>query len=169
MRPDLNVVNFRGNVETRLGKLADGKVDATVLATCGLDRLQKEIAAKNIIPLETMLPAAGQGALAIQIRAKDSISNNLVRKINDEESESCVATERAFLRELGASCKTPVAAYCKREGDVLNLRTIIFDFDGSEIFATENSGKINDGENLALKAAEETKLQAAKLLAKICY
>lgn len=168
IRPDLNVVNFRGNVDTRLGKLADGKVDATILATCGLSRLQKEIAPQNIIALETMLPASGQGSLAIQIREDDAAAHDFVRQINDEGSEICVAAERAFLRELGASCKTPVAAYCQLENGALNLRTIIFDFDGSEIFATHNSGSRHEGEALALKAAQETKLQAAKLLAKIC-
>lgn len=166
IRPDLKIINFRGNVDTRLNKLIGGEVDATILATCGLGRLQKEVATKNIIPLETMLSAAGQGSLAIQIRENDSAAAELVKKINDVESETCIATERTFLRELGASCKTPVAAYCKHEGDVLNLRTIIFDFDGSEIFATNNSGA--NGESLAFKAAEQTKAQAKLLLAKIC-
>jgi hydroxymethylbilane synthase len=168
LRPDLKIINFRGNVDTRLGKLADGEVDATILASCGLGRLQKEVVTQNIIPLETMLSAGGQGSLAIQIRENDLVSAELVRKINDEESEICVATERAFLRELGASCKTPVSVYCKLEGGILNLRTIIFDFDGGEIFATENSDDAANGERLALKAAHETKMKAGALLAKIC-
>jgi len=168
IRPDLNIINFRGNVDTRLGRLADGKVDATILATCGLTRLQKEINPQNIISLETMLSAAGQGSLAIQIRAEDVEALNLVRKINDEKSEICLAAERAFLRELGASCKTPVATYCSLENDILNLRTIIFDFDGSNFFSTQNYGAASDAERLALLAAQETKLKATKLLAKIC-
>lgn len=167
-RPDLNIINFRGNVDTRLCKLAQGDVDATILATCGLERMQKDIEAQNIISLEDMLPAAGQGSLAIQIRKNDATSLELVRQINDEKSEVCVTTERAFLRELGASCKTPVAVYCWLDGDILNLQTIIFDFDGSEIFATKNSGDVVSGESLALKAAQDTKEQAAALLAKIC-
>lgn len=168
LRPDLNIINFRGNVDTRLNKLAAGKVDATILATCGLDRLQKNITSQNIIPLETMLPAAGQGSLAIQLRSNDKNSFDLIHHINDEKSEICIATERAFLRELGASCKTPVSVYCEIKNDMITLRTIIFDFDGSEIFATENSDKANKGEEIALKAAQQTKEKAAKLLAKIC-
>lgn len=168
IRPDLNVVNFRGNVDTRLGKLAAGDVDATILAACGLERMHKDVVLQNIIPLETMLPAAGQGALAIQIRSNDVAAAQFANKINDKESEICVATERAFLQELGASCKTPVSAYCKRDGDILNLQTIIFDFDGKEIFATQSSDDVANGQSLALKAANKTKTEAATLLKKIC-
>lgn len=168
LRPDLKIVNFRGNVDTRLNKLAQGDVDATILATCGLERMQKDVAAKNIISLENMLPAAGQGSLAIQIRKNDLASMQLAQQINDKKTEICIAAERTFLRELGASCKTPVAAYCWLDGDIINLQTIIFDFDGSEIFATKNLDDAKNAESLALKAAQDTKQQAAKLLAKIC-
>ncbi len=183
LRPDLKIINFRGNVDTRLGKLAEGQVDATILALCGLNRLEKKIIAENIIPLETMLPAAGQGCLAIQVRqimpskkadspttaslASDEEILKITRQINDAATESCANTERSFLRELGASCKTPVAAYCNKTAQgLLNLRTIIFDFDGSEIFASNFLG--DDGKALAMLAANEVKAKAAKLLAKIC-
>jgi len=171
IRPDLKIINFRGNVDTRLAKLEAQEVDATILATCGLNRLQKNIIEKNIIPLETMLPAAGQGCLAIQIRADDQQNCALVAKINDIISEICVNTERLFLRQLRASCKSPVAAYCKlNSAGELIFRTIIFDFDGSEIFATEQKTKLSDNASteLAELAAKKTKIDAEKLLAKIC-
>ncbi len=168
IRPDLQIVNFRGNVETRLDKLAQNKVDATILALCGLERLQKNIDKKNIIPCEVMLPAAGQGALAIQISKNKPEIYDLVRKINDEESEARVVCERIFLRELEASCKTPISAHCKIENGELNLRTTIFDFDGKDFFSTQNSAPLKEFEALAIKAADETKNKAGKLLAKIC-
>lgn len=168
IRPDLNVVNFRGNVDTRLNKLEDGKVDATILALCGLDRLHKEINEENIIPLDVMLPAAGQGCLAIQVRKDDAALLDLAAKINDAQTQICVETERKFLRELGASCKTPVSAYCEIAENQLRLRTIIFDFDGKESFATDNYGALNESEKLAIDAAQDTKDKALNLLTKIC-
>jgi len=166
LRPDLNIVNFRGNVDTRLSKLEDGKVDATILALCGLSRLEKNIDEKNILSLETMLPAAGQGSLAIQIRHDDKETKKIVDTINDKETQICVEIERKFLQELGASCKTPVAAYCTIENDKLRLRTTIFDFDGKEIFSTDDAQ--NEGGELAILAAQQVKKNAQKLLEKIC-
>lgn len=172
LRPDLKIVNFRGNVDTRLAKVDEGKVDATILALCGLERLQKNITAEKIIGLNVMLPSAGQGCLAIQLRQDDPDLLALAAKLNDEQTQICVEVERKFLRELGASCKTPVSAYCEMENGELNFRTIIFDFDGTKSFATNNSlkieGKEKDGSQLAALAAKQTKEQAPELLAKIC-
>ncbi len=169
LRPDLKIVNFRGNVDTRLNKLEKNEVDGTILATCGLMRLNKKIDEKNIISTNTMLPAAGQGCLAIQLLNENKEVYNLIRKINDEKSEICVKTEREFLRAIGASCKTPIAAYCSfLNDDELELKTIIFDFDGSEIFATNFTFKIANASKMALEAANKTKNEAGELLAKIC-
>lgn len=179
MRPDLQIVNFRGNVDTRLDKLSQGSVDATILAACGLERLQKNLEQQNIISVEDMLPSAGQGALAIQTRKNDDLFLQIVQKINDEESEICILCEREFLRLLNASCKTPISAYCKIESGnnnrTLNFCTTIFDFDGKDSFSTSNIAEIINGNsakdtaiNLAQKAAKETKEKAAKLLMKIC-
>lgn len=172
LRPDLNIVNFRGNVDTRLAKVEDEKVDATILALCGLERLQKNITQENIIPLDVMLPSAGQGCLAIQLRQDDENLLAMATKLNDEQTQICVEVERKFLRELGASCKTPVSAYCEMKNDELNFRTIIFDFDGTKSFATDNSIKLankeKDSADLATLAAKQTKEQAQDLLAKIC-
>ncbi len=170
LRPDLKIINFRGNVDTRLSKLEDGKVDATILALCGLSRLEKNIDEKNILSLETMLPAAGQGSLALQIRRDDEEITKLIAKINDYETQICVEIERKFLQELGASCKTPVAAYCAIEdGGKLHFRTTIFDFDGREIFATDDwLGDVKKGQELAVGAAAQVKEKAQKLLDKIC-
>jgi len=171
MRPDLQISTFRGNVDTRLEKISNGKADATILAACGLERLQKSLQQKNIISVEEMLPSAGQGALAIQTRKNDAVFFNLAQKINHAQSEICILCEREFLRLLGASCKTPISAYCSIENGKLTFRSTIFDFDGKDFFSTNNSSETINKDSvisLAKKAAGETKEKAAKLLAEIC-
>jgi hydroxymethylbilane synthase len=170
MRPDLEVVNFRGNVDTRLKKIENGEVDAAILALCGLERMGKEHFAKQIIEKDAMLPAGGQGALAIQIRKSDKETAEILAKINDSKSQIEIKTERAFLRELEASCATPVAVHACELNGKLYLTTIIFDYDGSEVFETTSEGNfdLESGLKLGLEAARKTKAEAAKLLKKIC-
>jgi hydroxymethylbilane synthase len=176
LRPDLKIVNFRGNVNTRLNKIENDEVDATILAVCGLERLSRDEVVcpkgykiKNVIEKEVMLPAGGQGALAIQIRKADSEIAQLLAKINHLETQIAVKCERSFLCELGGSCSTPVAIHAEVENDALKLKTIIFSYDGAEIFETNSSGKINieDAIALGVKAAQKTKVEAADLLQKI--
>lgn len=169
LRPDLKIVNFRGNVDTRLNKIGKDEVDASILAICGLQRLEKKVA-KEIIATEMMLPAGGQGSLAIQARKNDDGTLKIVSQINDQKTQICLESERSFLRELGASCATPVAVYAYHENDLLNLKTMILDYDGSEIFETFATAefKLEDGIRLAKTAALKTKTDAKKLLHKIC-
>lgn len=169
-RPDLKIVNFRGNVDTRLNKIENEEVAATILAMCGLERISKEHKIKKIIEKDEMLPSGGQGSLAVQVRKNDEKISQLLKKINHEETQICVKAERAFLRELGASCATPVAAHATIEGEKLNLKTLILDYDGSEIFETNFSGKadLEEGIKLGIDAAKKTKKEAAKLLERIC-
>ncbi len=175
-RPDLKIVNFRGNVDTRLRKISENEVDATILAACGLERLGKKQSCPQgygeikTIEKNEMLPAGGQGALAIQIRKNEKEISALLQKINHLETQICVKTERAFLRELGASCSTPVAVHAEIKNDQLHLKTLILDYDGSEIFETKSSGKIDleSGIKLGIDAANKTKKEAAALLKKIC-
>lgn len=182
MRPDLKIVNFRGNVDTRLRKIDGDEVDATILAICGLERLGKDhlagsktscpkgYSAKKTIEKNEMLPAGGQGALTIQARKKDSEIIKILEKINDKNTQIAVKCERAFLRELGASCSTPVGVHAEIEKEKLILKTIILDYDGSEVFETKSSGKVEIEEaiKLGVAAAMKTKKEAAKLLEKIC-
>lgn len=117
LRPDLKVEPFRGNVDTRLRKLADGQVDATLLAYAGLTRLGLGPAATAILSTEDMLPAVAQGVLAIEIRRNDQPLHQLFRQINDPSTETCVTIERAFLQQLDGSCHTPVAALATLQPD----------------------------------------------------
>lgn len=109
-RPDVTIVPFRGNVDTRLRKLADGQVDATLLAYAGLTRLAITAANHAVLPIDIMLPAVAQGVLALEMRRADTTLYNLLRRINDPATETCVTIERAFLHALDGSCRTPVAA-----------------------------------------------------------
>jgi hydroxymethylbilane synthase len=180
LRPDLKIVNFRGNVDTRLKKVENGEVDATILAVCGLERLGKKTIPQLTCPFgydgdkaiekNLMLPAGGQGALAIQIRKNAPEIYELVRKINNSNSEICLKSERAFLSELGASCSTPVAVHGEIIGEKFVLKTQIFDFDGSQNFSIESSCEANleKAQELGLKAAQKTKDEAENLLKKIC-
>src|SRR5262249_16709947 len=111
LRPDLVVVPFRGNVETRLRKLDAGEVDATLLALAGLKRLGLAAAATAILPLEEFLPAVGQGIIAIETRVADARVRSLIDAIGDAESAAALACERAFLAVLDGSCRTPIAGY----------------------------------------------------------
>lgn len=170
IRPDLKVVNFRGNVDTRLRKIEEGEVDAAILALCGLTRLDKDLAVKQLIEKDVMLPAGGQGSLAIQIRKSDKKNFELLQKINHQQTQIEVKCERAFLRELGASCCTPVGVNAVVDGDSLTLKTLLLDYDGSEIFETKSKGKadLEDALRLGIEAAKKAKNEAAKLLEKIC-
>lgn len=165
-RPDLKVINFRGNVDTRLGKLDENIADATILAVCGLERLGKDKVIKKVFDKKEMLPAGGQGALAVQIRKSSVELKEILQKINDEKTMIEVKSERAFLRELGASCSTPVGVNAEIEDKKLTLKTQLLSFDGREIFETNSSAKadLENGIKLGISAAKEVKKNAAKLL-----
>jgi hydroxymethylbilane synthase len=130
-RGDLDIVPIRGNVDTRLNKLAAGEVDALVLALCGLERLGRAAAATEILTPERMLPAVGQGALAIECRADDSALRQLLAPLNDPESAACVTAERAMLAALDGSCRTPIGGLAAIDGDRLTLDALLLAPDGS--------------------------------------
>jgi hydroxymethylbilane synthase len=159
-RPDLRVVNFRGNVETRLRKLAAGEVDATLLAQAGLKRLGIEPAGAVILAPEVMLPAVGQGAIGIECRADDEGARALLAAINDPASSACLCAERALLAALDGSCHTPIAGYAELAGGRLSLRALIARPDGSESLCAARSGAIAEGEALGRDAGRELKARA---------
>ena len=124
MRPDLKIVPLRGNVETRLKKIEGGEVDATLLAAAGLKRL--DIDAGTAIPTEILLPAPGQAVIAIECRTNDTMTQSVLSSINNQITYDCVMAERAFTRALGATCASPVAAFCVLEdgADMVEGRTV---------------------------------------------
>jgi len=140
-RPDLNIQPIRGNVDTRLRKVQEGQYEATILAAAGLTRLGLETHISQYLPLEVMLPAPGQGALAVQCRADDTAVLELLAPLNDADTRLCVLAERAFLDGLGSGCSLPVGAYAGvHEGDIM-LTGLVGATDGSRVIEVEGYGR----------------------------
>lgn len=136
LRPDLETVLLRGNVQTRLAKLERGEVDATLLASAGLERLGMDDVGVAI-PVETLLPAPAQGAIGIEILAENNGIEALLAAINHAQTWGCVMAERALLSGLAGDCRSPVAALAKMEGGMIRLKAEIYSPDGAEIEAGE--------------------------------
>jgi hydroxymethylbilane synthase len=160
LRPDLQVVPLRGNVETRLRKLESGEVDATLLAVAGLKRLGLLSAATTILEIEEFLPAVGQGAIGIETRAGDEGTRACIDKINDPDTATALAAERAFLAELDGSCRTPIGGHARVNAGVVNFRGIIVKPDGSEAFEVLREGRAEDAAVLGADAGRELKNRA---------
>jgi hydroxymethylbilane synthase len=154
-RPDLKTRPIRGNVETRMRKVMNGDYDATILAAAGVDRLQLETPPAGRLPLEVMLPAPGQGALAVECRANDFQTLKMLGAINDDDARRSTQAERAFLAGLGGGCAAPVAAYAKVEGYCITLTGLVANPDGTDAVRVEASGAepVALGEGLAAEAA----------------
>jgi hydroxymethylbilane synthase len=144
-RPDLNVVEFRGNVQTRLKKLEDKVADCTFLAMAGLRRLDMAHVAKSAIETEEMLPAVAQGAIGIERRINDTNAAEMLAAIHDTQTGQRLAAERAFLAALDGSCETPIAGLAELDGSNMRFRGQVLRPDGSESIGDDVSGTIEDG------------------------
>jgi hydroxymethylbilane synthase len=160
LRPDLVIVPLRGNVETRLRKLEAGDMHATILAAAGLKRLGLLSAATAILEIDEFLPAVGQGAIGIETRAGDDATRALVDKINDADTATALAAERAFLAELDGSCRTPIGGHARVANDAVRFRGIIVRPDGSEAFEVLREGRRVDAAALGADAGRELKRRA---------
>jgi hydroxymethylbilane synthase len=159
-RPDLRVATLRGNVETRLRKLAAGEVDATLLALAGLRRLGIMPDGAVVLAPEAMLPAVGQGAIGVECRADDALTRALLGAVDDPPTSACVRAERALLAALDGSCHTPIAGYAEADGTELRLRALIARPDGSVCLHAERQGPLADGEALGRDAGRELRARA---------
>jgi len=160
LRPDLAIVPLRGNVETRLRKIEAGDADATVLALAGLKRLGLAAAASAIFEIEEFLPAVGQGAIGIETRADDSTTRALVAAIDDADTATALAAERAFLAVLDGTCRTPIAGHARVSGDTVRFRGLIARIDGSETLDVSREGRRADAAALGADAGRELKGRA---------
>lgn len=158
-RPDLNIIEFRGNVQTRLKKLADGVAEATFLAMAGLNRLGMDEVKRTAIEVEEMLPAVAQGAIGIERRLDDGRMAEMLAAIHDTPTGQRLGAERAFLAALDGSCETPIGGLAELDGGTLRLRGEILRTDGSEVMTDDATAPIEDGEALGRE-------MAAKLLEK---
>jgi hydroxymethylbilane synthase len=148
-RPDLHVVPLRGNVDTRLRKLAEGIADATLLAVAGLKRLGAADRISSIMEMDMMLPAAAQGAIGIETRKGDDDLRKLLAPLNCAETFTCISAERALLKVLDGSCRTPIAAYAHlTTGGQIKLDALVAKPDGTELLRMEASGAAKDAETI---------------------
>jgi hydroxymethylbilane synthase len=154
-RPDLEIVPLRGNVQTRLRKLAEGEADATLLAVAGLDRLGMTDRITSPIPVDEMLPAVAQGAIGIEIRSNDPATRTLVSAIDDAPTAQTVGAERAFLARLEGSCRTPIAALARLDGETLHLRGEILSPDGRTVHSGQRTVVVSQAIAAAIDLADE--------------
>jgi hydroxymethylbilane synthase len=167
LRPDLTIALLRGNVETRLRKVEAGEIDATLLALAGLKRLGLAARATAILDIDDFLPAVGQGAIALTIRAGDESGLGSLAPILDAATGHALTAERAFLRILDGSCRTPIAGHAQVEGGSLHFRGLLLRTDGSEAFDVRRSGASADAEKIGIAAGEDLLARApADMLAK---
>jgi hydroxymethylbilane synthase len=167
-RADLDVVPLRGNVDTRLGKVQRGELDAIVLACAGLKRLGHGDAITAALSLDESLPAIGQGALAIECRVADQPVRARLQKLHHAETAHAVAAERGFLRRLEGDCKTPLAAHAVVTGGRVRLDALVGAPDGSELLRATLDGAVADAESLGRALAEELLGRGAQRLIDAC-
>ena len=166
IRADLQIKNLRGNVETRLKKLDAGEFDAIILAAAGLERLGHGSRIKKILP--EIIPAAGQGALAIEIREDDLKTFELIKFLNDEETFSAVKVERDFLKKIGGSCQIPAGIFAEVKDEKIFARAIISSVDGKNFVEDKKSDSIKNLENFGETFADDLLARGGqKILAEI--
>ncbi|UCB48114.1 MAG: hydroxymethylbilane synthase [Deltaproteobacteria bacterium] len=153
IRPDLELVPLRGNVDTRLRKLEAGEFQAIILAAAGMRRLGFGNRISQRLSTEQILPAIGQGALGLEVRHDDEQTIGLIHFLNDEASEVRVKAERAFLKELEGGCQVPIAAFGRLNGERLDLEGMVAELDGSRIIRDKIRGERNEAEDLGIRLA----------------
>jgi len=161
LRDDLVVKDLRGNVDTRVRKLDEGQYDALILASAGLIRLGLRDRISAAVEINEILPAVGQGAIAIETRADDEVAVAATLKLNHRETELACRAERAFLRGLGGGCQFPIAGHAVVDGEVLTLEGLVAKADGKEILRNHTSGVSNDPEQIGSQLAQQLLEQGA--------
>lgn len=165
MRPDIEYCLLRGNVGTRLQKLADGVCDATFLACAGLKRLEQEDVITEAISTDRMLPAPAQGAIGIEIRKDDEAAKSRISPLNCQASEFAITAERAFLRALDGSCRTPIAALALWDGTIMTFKGQVVAKDGSARFSdedTQNVTQVIEAYDLGFRLGQGVRQAAGK-------
>lgn len=155
VRPDLRIEEIRGNVQTRLRRLEERGMDATLLAYAGLTRLEMTNVASQVLEPEVCLPAIGQGILAVETRRDDAATNALVARLDDPAARAAAVAERAFLHRLEGGCQVPIAGYATLEGDELSLRGLVSSLDGKQVFEGQRAGPVQSAAELGVGLAEE--------------
>jgi hydroxymethylbilane synthase len=160
LRPDFDVAPIRGNVDTRLAKLAAGEYGALMVAYCGLDRLGRGEVATEILSPSVILPAVGQGALAVEIRADDDPVRSLIAPLHDPASAACVTAERAMLAALDGSCRTPIAGLATIAGNRISLTALLLSADGKAERRAQGDAPVADAIRLGDEIGQELRKDA---------
>ena len=155
LRNDINIVSMRGNIDTRINKLKNKEFDAIVLSLAGLKMLNLEKEAKEVFSDEQMLPAIGQGAIALQCRLDDQKTLNILKMVNDQESYCCIQAERALLEAIGGDCDTAVGGLAKLSNEKVILKSELFSNDGSKKFVAGSSGNFKEAKEIGYKVGKE--------------
>lgn len=165
-RPDLKTLSLRGNVDTRIKKALDaaGPYAAIVLAVAGLTRLERQDVIGEILNPDVMLPAPGQGAVAVQSRAEDARTRDLLATLDDASTRATVTAERAFLQRLDAGCRLPVSAFATLDGATLRLTGRVSGLDGTRTITTRGSASREEARDLGVRLADEALAQGADAL-----
>jgi len=169
IRPDLDIRDLRGNVNTRLAKLDAGDYDAIILAAAGLKRLGFADRIRNVIDTATSLPAVGQGAVCIETRTNDDVVNALIQQLNHEPTARCVRAERAMNTRLEGGCQVPIAGFAELNGDTLSMRGLVGHTDGKHTVRASISGRADEAERLGTALADDLLAQGAADILKAVY
>lgn len=157
LRPDLEVINLRGNINTRLQKLKDNKVDSIILAAAGLERNNLKEVINHYFDIDEMLPAIAQGAIGVQNKKNNDEIKKILQPLNHKVTQLTIGSERSFLKSFSGDCSTPIASYCYICGDKLILKSGYFNENGNSQFYALEEGDIDKGNILGIKSAEKIK------------
>ena len=155
LRNDINIVTMRGNIDTRITKLKNREYDAIVLSLAGIQMLNLENQVKEIFTIEQMLPAIGQGAIALQCKKDDQKTLSILKAINDKETYYCIQAERALLEAIGGDCDTAIGGLAKLSNDKIFLKSELFSNDGKKKFEFQSSGHFKDAKEIGYKVGKE--------------
>ena len=155
LRRDLEIVTMRGNIDTRITKLKNKEYDAIVLSLAGIQMLNLENQVKEIFTTEQMLPAIGQGAIALQCKKDDEKTLNILKKINDKETYYCIEAERALLEAIGGDCDTAIGGLAKLSNETISLKSELFSNDGKKKFEFQSSGHFKEAKEIGYRVGSE--------------
>jgi hydroxymethylbilane synthase len=164
VRPDLNFIDLRGNIHTRMKKLDEGNYDAIILAAAGLLRVNQKERIKEYLSEDICLPAGGQGAIGIESRSSDKTINGLLEKLTDGNTWDCVMAERALNTKLKGGCQVPIAAFAKIEKNILSIKALVASTEGKEILFASESGERKNAWKIGEQAANSLLEQGAERL-----
>lgn len=163
-RSDLNIIDIRGSIHTRLEKLEKLNIDGIILAASGLKRVNKANHITQILPFNIMLPAIGQGALGVECRENDLETIRILSAINNQETESCTNAERNFMLHIGGGCNTPIACYAYIKEQIIYIKAKILAPSGKQVFSINRSGQINKSDDISKEMANTIKKEARNIL-----